>query len=372
LLDELLAAETASRLHHTDIAQPALFALQASLVELWRAWGIEADAVIGHSVGEAAAAWTAGGFDLEGIFRIILTRSRWQEKAHGLGRMLAVSISADDAEFWQQRFAGRISIAAYNAPRQVSLSGDADALQEVATALEEADIFCRFLTTEYAFHSPQMDPFENGLRQDLAGIAGGVARLPLMPTVTGDVVRGPEMDADYWWRNVREPVRFAEGIARLLRAGCTAMVEIGPHPVMAAALTEIALAERSAALRVASLRRAEDERSTLLHGLAALYCHGASVRWEALYTRPVGAIRLPAYPWQRQRLWHENRNAARELRSAPTHPLLGDRQPHPQPTWLGHLDTRLIPWLSDHRIAGSIVVPAAAYLEMAAAAVREL
>ena len=372
LLDALLADEATSRLNYTDVAQPALFALQAGLVELWRAWGIEADAVIGHSIGEAAAAWAAGIFDLEGIFRVILARSRWQTKTHGLGRMLAAAISAEDATRWEQKFAGRLSIAALNAPRQVTLSGDASALEEIAASLRETEVFCRFLQTEYAFHSAQMDSLADGLRTDLQGVVGGAARVPMISTVTGEPVRAREIDADYWWRNVRHPVRFAAGVERLISDGCTAFVELGPHPVMAAALTEIALAQKSSAFTVASLRRGEDERSTMLRGLAALYGHGASVRWEALYTRPSRALRLPSYPWQRQRLWHEDVKTTHELRSAPSHPLLGDRQPHPQPTWMGHFDARLLPWLADHQIAGSAVVPAAAYLEMACAAVREL
>ncbi len=133
-----------------------------------------------------------------------------------------------------------------------------------------------------------MDPLEAGLRRDLAGVAGTDAKTTatMISTVTGEPVRGPEMDADYWWRNVRQPVRFADGIARLLRDGCTALVEIGPHPVMAAALREIALAEKSSALTVASLRRGDDERRTILHALGSLYQHGAAVRWDSLYSRP--------------------------------------------------------------------------------------
>ncbi|MEP6956053.1 MAG: type I polyketide synthase, partial [Chthoniobacterales bacterium] len=372
LLNELLAAEAASRLNQTEIAQPALFALQGGLVELWRAWGIEPDAVLGHSVGEAAAAWAAGLFDLEEIFRVILARSRAQATTRGQGRMLAASISADEARDWEQRFPGRISLAAINAPRQVTLSGDVAALEEIVAGLEQAKIFRRLLATEYPFHSAQMDPLEAGLRAELADIEGHVAKAPAMiSTVTGELVRGPELDATYWWRNVRQPVRFADGVARLLRDGCTAFVEIGPHPVMAAALTEIALAEKLPTLTVASLRRAEDEPRTMLHALGALYQHGAAVRWEALHVRPPRALRLPAYPWQRQHLWHEAHDVTREFRSAAPHPLLGDRQPHPQPVWFGQLDARLLPWLNDHRLTGSAVVPAAAYLEMAAAAVRE-
>ncbi|HEY2140106.1 MAG TPA: type I polyketide synthase, partial [Chthoniobacterales bacterium] len=172
LLEELLADEKDSRFDRTDIAQPALFTLQASLVELWRSWGIEPDAVVGHSAGEAAAAWAAGIFDLEGIFRVLLARSRWMEKTRGLGRMLAVSITEEDARKWEQKLSGRISIAAFNAPGQVTLSGESAALERVATALKEQDIFCRFLRPEYAFHSAQMDPIEEGLRQELGGTAG--------------------------------------------------------------------------------------------------------------------------------------------------------------------------------------------------------
>jgi acyl transferase domain-containing protein/NADPH:quinone reductase-like Zn-dependent oxidoreductase/NADP-dependent 3-hydroxy acid dehydrogenase YdfG/acyl carrier protein len=371
VLDALLATETNSLLSRTDIAQPALFALQAGLVELWRAWGIKADMMIGHSVGEAAAAWAAGIFDLEGIFRVVIARSRWHAKMHGLGRMLASALSADEARAWERKFAGRVSVAAFNAPQQVTLSGDAAALEEIAAALKEAEVFCRFLPTHYAFHSAQMDVIEEGLRQELSSVAGGAAKVPMISTVTGELVQGPELNADYWWQNVRQPVRFAAGIEHLLREGCTAFVEIGPHPVMASALAEIALAQKSTALRIASLRRDENERRTMLLGLASLYRMGAAVRWEGLYRRPARALRLPAYPWQRQRLWHESADAARAFRSAPPHPLLGDRQPDPQPTWINHLDARLIPWLADHRIAGSAVLPAAAYIEMAAAAVRE-
>ena len=371
LLAELLATEAESQLGRTDIAQPALFALQAGVTAVWRAWGIEADVIIGHSVGEAAAAWAAGIFDLEGIYRVIIGRSRWQAKLHGLGRMLAAGISAADASGWEKKFAGRISVAAYNAPQQVTLSGETGALEEIAAALQEAEFFSRFLPADYAFHSAQMDAIETGLREELNGVAGETAKVPMISTVTGQSVAGPDLNADYWWQNVRQPVQFSAGVERLLREGCTALIEIGPHPVMASALAEIVHARKSPAIAVASLRRGEKERSTMLHGLASLYRHGVNVRWPALYHRPARPLRLPPYPWQRQRLWHESTKAWRELRAGPPHPLLGDRQADPQPTWISHLDARLAPWLSDHRLAGAAVLPAAAYLEMAAAAVRE-
>ena len=352
--------------------QPALFTLQASLVELWRTWGIEPDTVLGHSVGEAAAAWTAGIFDLDGILRVVLARSRWQATTHGRGRMLAAGIGVDEARAWERKFPDRVSLAAINAPRQVTLAGDAAALEAIAAALAGAHLFHRFLAAPYAFHSAQMDAIADGLRRDLDGIAGHESQRPMASTVTGELVRGPEMDADYWWRNVREPVRFADGVARLLGDGCTALIEIGPHPGNGGraggdrAEREIVGGHRGFA---ATRRR---RGAVVRQGLAELYRHGAVVCWERLYRRPTRAIRLPAYPWQRQQLWQEDSSTAREFRATPSHPLLGDRQPHPQPTWSSQLDARLTPWLADHRIAGSAVVPAAAYLEMAAAAVREL
>ena len=373
LLEALRADESRTQLKRTEIAQPALFALQAGLVRLWRAWGIEPDMVVGHSVGEAAAAWTAGICSLEAILRVIICRSRQQARLRGLGRMLVAGISADDARNWERKFAGRISIAAFNAPQQVTFSGEGDALAEIGAALKERKIFHSFLRIDYAFHSAQLDPIEADFRAELNGSSGCSAKVPMISTVTGAPIEGPELDADYWWRNARQPVRFHAAIERVLQAGCNALVEIGPHPVMASALAEIALAQKARSINVASLRRSnKDERNNMLQALATLYRHGAEVRWESLYRRPAQTIRLPAYPWQRQRLWCESAEIAREMRSAPSHPLLGTRQSHPQPTWLNHLDTRLLPWLGDHRVAGSAVLPAAAYLEIAAAAVREI
>lgn len=371
LLEALLAAEADSPLARTDLAQPALFALQGSLVELWGSWGIKPDMVVGHSVGEAAAAWSAGIYDLETVLRVVIVRSRWQAKMRGLGRMLAAGISAEEALVWEQHFRGRVSLAAINAPRQVTLSGDVEALEEIAASLKEKGLFHRFLATDYAFHGAQMDPIQDGLRQELVGIAGSEARLPMISTVTATAVGGSEMDAEYWWQNVRQPVRFAAAVERIISEDCAAFLEIGPHPVMASSLAEIALAKGSSAFIVASLRRAEDERATMLQGLATFYRHGAEVNWHALYRRPSRALRLPAYPWQRQRLWAEAPEADRDLRRPPPHPLLGARQPLPEPIWLNHLDARILPWLGDHRVAGAAVLPATAYLEMARAAVHE-
>jgi acyl transferase domain-containing protein/NADP-dependent 3-hydroxy acid dehydrogenase YdfG/acyl carrier protein len=372
LLEELLADEAGSRLTRTEVVQPVLFALQASVTELWRSWGIQPDMVLGHSVGEAATAWASGAYSLEQIFRVVLGRSRLQALRRGLGRMLAVSLSTEDALRWVNKYPGRVDVAAFNAPGQLVLSGESAALEELAAALKRERIFRIFLPTEHAFHSVQMDTLKDPLLEELAGITGGSMTVPMISTVTGKVVQGAELNDEYWWKNVRQPVQFSAAAATAMQAGCTAFIEIGAHPTLAPALAETALAQKRSIVSIPSLRRGEDERRTMLQGLATLYRCGASVRWSALFTRPARALRLPAYPWQRQRLWQESPDAERELRRPPPHPLLGDRQPSPEPTWHNQLDARLLPWLADHRLSGSTVLPAAAYIEMAAAAVREL
>jgi len=372
LMDALLADETHSRLDHTDVAQPALFALQAGLVALWRTYGIDPDMVIGHSVGEAAAAWAAAAFELEDMLRLIMHRSRAQERTRGGGRMLAVSMSEDDASGWVRKFDGRVAIAAVNAPQQLTLSGDERDLHEISASLERSGVFCRFLPGSYAFHSAQMDPIEEMLRGDFASTAPAATKIPMISTVTGQQVGGQELNASYWWRNVRQPVRFASAIEQALRAGCNTFLEVGPHPVLASSLAEIALRAGADVSIVGSLRRGQDERQTTLSALATLYVKGSDVRWDAIYKRPSRRLRLPSYPWQRQRLWHEASAVAEQNRIAPPHPLLGDRQNLSQPTWINQLNARVVPWLSDHRVGGTVVVPAAAYLDMAAAAVREV
>jgi acyl transferase domain-containing protein len=275
LLDELLADEAASRLNETEIVQPALFALQAGVSELWRARGIQPDVVLGHSVGEASAAWASGAFSLEKILRVVIARSRWQAKRRGLGRMLAVSLSVEQAARWVNEHRERIELAAFNAPGQLVLSGETAALEEVAAALKREGVFRIFLPTEYAFHSAQMEPIEGGLRGELAGIAGGSTTVPMISSVTGEMVRGSELDAEHWWKNVRQPVQFSAAAAAAMRAGCTAFIEIGAHPVLAPALAEIALAQKCSIVSVPSLRRGENERRTMFQGLATLYRCGA-------------------------------------------------------------------------------------------------
>jgi len=372
LLDELTARESRSRLHETALAQPAIFALQVALARRWQSWGIEPDAVVGHSVGEVAAAHIAGALDLEDAVRVIVHRGRCMELASSRGRMLAAGVSLPEAERLVQRFNGAVSIAAINGPTSITLSGDGEPLEEIFHSLSGEKRFCRFLPVNYAFHSAQMDPVRGELLQSLNGIRPKTAALPFVSTVTGRAADGSELDADYWWQNVRRPVQFAAVVDVLLEQGYQAFVELSPHPVLARSVADVARQRQTPAVVLASLRRGEEERATMLQALAAVYAIGREIRWPEVVPGDGRLIRLPAYPWQRERHWHESEDSRRHRLGMESHPLLGRRLNAAQPIWENTLDRRVRRDLRDHCLQGHAVLSGTSYIEMALAAARTL
>lgn len=371
LIEALLADEAHSEMQRTDVAQPALFALQIGLTALWQAWGIAPQAVIGHSVGEIAAAYVAGVLSLEDAVRVVFERSRCQQLTAGTGKMLAASISAEEAEQLLAPYAGRISLAAINSPTAVTLSGEETALNEVRALLDQREIFCRLLPLDYAFHSHAMDPICADVLTSLADLQPGVASLPFVSTVSGELLSGRECGASYWWDNIRQPVRFAAGIQQLLASKTTIFLEIGPHPVLSPYISECMAQLDKKGMLLPSLRRKEEERRTLLTALGALYTHGYALCWEALASEG-RSVPLPLYPWQHQRYWLATRSVGSQLRGAYVHPLLGYRLPTAEMTWENTLDTSLQPYLAEHVVQQIVVFPAAGYVEMALAAASSL
>jgi len=371
LWDELHAAEAQSRLQETAIAQPALFAIQVALTALWQSWGIQPDAVIGHSVGEVAAAYVAGALSLEDALHVIFERGRCMDLAPGRGRMLAVGLPAAAVQPLLAGYGDRLAVAAINSPRALTLSGESDVLEEVARQLAHQQAFCRFVPVQYAFHSAQMDPIRDELLQSLADIRPQTTKLPLVSTVTGRHARGPELDAQYWWQNVRQSVLFADGVDRLSEGNHSIFLEVGPHPVLSTSITECLAQGGHKGSVLASLRRKEEERATLLRALGSLYTLNHSVFWESV--APAGQFHgLPSYPWQHESHWHELEDS-RELRlGTARHPLLGRALRTPLPTWEAAFDRHRLAYLDDHQVLGRPVVPGTAYLEMALAAGHEL
>ncbi|MFC8917774.1 SDR family NAD(P)-dependent oxidoreductase [Streptomyces sp. NPDC057116] len=359
----------ATQWERTEIAQPLLFTVQVALVALLAERGVRPAAVIGHSVGEVAAAHAAGALDLPSAARVIAERSRVQATTAGSGRMAAVGLGETYAREALAAYTGRLEIAGVNSGRDVTVAGDPDALAALGEELAGRQVFFRDLGLDYAFHSAAMDPLREPLARALAGLAPTATRLPMISTVTGAPVPGEELTADYWWRNVREPVRFARAVDHAPTDGGGILLEIGPHPVLRPYLRHAA-----AGAYVPTLHRDADGVAAMAHTLAALLAAGARVDWDRHFPRPARPADLPAYPWQRDQHW----NGAPEdwvMRTGGdgriAHPLLGERVPAPQPLWSGDVDPALVPWLGGHRVSGTVVMPATGYVEMALAAGRQ-
>jgi acyl transferase domain-containing protein/NADPH:quinone reductase-like Zn-dependent oxidoreductase/thioesterase domain-containing protein/NADP-dependent 3-hydroxy acid dehydrogenase YdfG/acyl carrier protein len=372
LIDEMRADETLSRMEETEVAQPANFALQVALAALWRSWGVEPAAIVGHSAGEAAAAHLAGALGFEEAIRLVFHRSRLQQRTAGEGRMIAVQMPV--AEIMERLGHLGVEIAAVNGTADVTLCVETSSIDAVINACEFAGIYHRLLRGRVPYHGRPMDRLRSDLFASLEGLSPRTAVTPLVSSVTGDLVHGSELNADYWWHNVRHPVQFAAAVDALIAARVDTFLELSPHPVLGSAVAA-RLAERKSAGRVLySLKRQTDERETLLSSLAALYTAGQKVDWNGLHqTSHLGRrrfVRLPGYPWQRERHWRESGASRQERIESFTHPLLGQALPTAKRTWESLVDLNRLPFLADHRVQGAVVYPAAAYVEMALACAR--
>jgi myxalamid-type polyketide synthase MxaE and MxaD len=384
LLAELTATDAAqSRLNEIDIIQPALFAIQVALAALWRSWGIEPQAVVGHSLGEVAAAYVAGALSFDDAVRVICHRSQLFKRTIGQGAMAAVELSIEEARRVLVGSEDRVSIAVSNGSTSTVLSGDPAALAAILDQLQRRDIFCRMVKVDFASHSPQMEPLRADLLQALEGLQPRPESVPIYSTVTGQVSHGLEFDPLYWARNMREPVLFSTAVQRLVEDGHDIFLEISPHPILLSAMQQGFHHFGQEGAVLPSLRREEDEHTVLLGSLGALYTLGYPVDWNLIYPTAGRCVRLPSYPWQRERCWLEpsagDADSHRDQVSRSgtgNHPLLGRhfKSAHPAGThfWETTLDKNSRPYLDDHRIQGGAVLPASAYVEMALAAAVEV
>ncbi len=372
ILAEMLADEDASRMAENQIAQPANFVLQVGLAALWRDWGIRPAAIVGHSVGEITAAYVAGALSLEDAASVSFHRSQSQQKMAGLGGMLAASVSADVAAELLTLFPGKLSLAAINAPSSVAIAGDLAALGELSALLDEEGIFNRMLTVEVAYHSHQMNGLEAELKAALKGLKPRPPAVPLWSTVTGQQVRKTSHDAEYWWQNVRQPVRLADAIRSLGQDGYGVFLEVGPHPVLAPAIKETLAASGGAGETFGSLRRGKDEADTMAAGLAGLYCAGAQFDWTALFGAGCDYQKLPLYPWQKQTFSSETEWSHVDRLGIESDPMLGMRVDDPKPRWTSPLTHSGAEFLKDHVVDGAIVFPGAGYAQIMLAAQRDL
>ncbi|AJC60688.1 putative type I polyketide synthase [Streptomyces sp. 769] len=374
VLAELTAAEGERRPDTTDVAQPLLFAVQVGLVAMLRSFGVRPAGVVGHSSGEMAAAWAAGVLELDAAARVVVERSRAQATTAGDWGMAAIGTDEESAGLLLGPYAGRLEIAGVNTARDVTISGDKAALAKLVHQLRQSDISCHELGLEYAFHSRAMDGLEDGLLAALASLKAQRAHTPYASATTGTVLAGPEMDAAYWWRNLRHPVLFAPAVGHLRERGCDIFVEVGPHPVLSSYLRRpVRDQQHSSPITVVpTLSRDVPGPTAVRASVSTLLAAGAQGTTDVFFPRTGRVVDLPAYPWERERHW--NGGPTSWVRRCGTgtagHPLLGERAAVAEPTWHGAFDPARVLWLSGHKIAEAVLMPATGYVEMALAAGR--
>ena len=372
-----------SLLDRTAYTQPALFSIEYALAQLWQSWGIQPDAVLGHSVGEYAAACVAGVFSLEDGLRLIAERGRLMQALPAGGEMLSVLASVAQVEGWIAPYE-EVAIAAVNGPQSVVMSGDGEAIGAIAQQLESEGTKHKKLTVSHAFHSPLMQPMLKDFETAARKVEYSAPKISFVSCLTGKLVADEIATAQYWIDHIQQPVKFAVGMSTLQEKGHSLYLEIGPKPLLSGMAKQALPPEIQAkkpTCDLPSLRPGQADCPQLLQSLSQLYSLGVEIDWMGFdrdYSRR--KVLLPTYPFQRQRYWSE----AESLQPAQTsssawlnasrnsayHPLIGQRFHSPVPPihFQSQIGINQPAYLTHHRVFGQAILPAAAYLEMAIAA----
>ena len=368
-----------SPLDQTAYTQPALFALEYALAELWRSWGIKPSVVMGHSVGEYVAACVAGVFSLEDGLQLIAARARLMQALPGGGRMAAVFADEARVDRAIAPYRKTVSLACLNGPENMVISGVGADVEAVLRGFEAEGIEFTPLTVSHAFHSPLMEPMLDKFERVAAKVTYASPRIGVVSNVSGMLARGEEMaNGAYWRRHIRQPVRFCSSMEWLYGQGYGIFMELGPSPVL------LGMGARclpdSASVWLPSLKRGEDNWRSLLDSLSALYVHGVSVDWVGFgrdYPRQLDS--LPTYPFQRKRYWIEQCNLAPAVPSEQPkdglHPLLGRRLSSPliqDVIFEARFEKSNPRFIADHRICGIALMPATGFIAHAMAAARDV
>jgi acyl transferase domain-containing protein/NADPH:quinone reductase-like Zn-dependent oxidoreductase/acyl carrier protein len=364
LLEELGHSEETSQLHRTEIAQPAIFAMQVGLAELWKSWGVHPSAVLGHSVSEIAAACVAGLFSLEQGARITTLRARFMEGcARGEGRMLAVGLGEEEAQALIDKHDQTISIAAFNGPRSLTLAGPRHSIEAMFAELETQGVFARLVRVDHPFHHAMMQPAADALEDALTDLAPQPETIPLFSTVTGNRLNGNAGDAAHWARGIRQPVQFAPAINAIADFGVDIWLELGAHPALAHSIAQC-LASRGASksIVISSVRR-EREHDSLLEAAMDLHRAGVALDFKAM-TPSRRLLPLPAYAWDRSRWWNEAPDWRESRLGSGGHGMLDMRLPRATPTWTARLDNRHMVFLKDHKVENHVIFPAAGFVDL--------
>lgn len=301
-LRDVLTGADETRLDDIDVVQPTLFAVQVALAASWARWGIVPDSVVGHSMGEVAAAHIAGALTLDDAARVICERSRLLRTISGRGAMAVVELDVPTLTEHLLGYEDRLSIAVSNAPTSTVVSGDPAALDELMQRWDADDTFCRRVKVDVASHSPQVEPLLPTLIDALTSVRSQPSTASFMSTVTADYAGDGTLDGSYWAGNLRQPVRFADAVTALIDDGSGRFVELGPHPTLVSAVDGALRDTDTHGVALSCMRRDADGPVEMMRALAALYADGHPIDWSRVVPE-LAPVDLPAYPFQRERHW---------------------------------------------------------------------
>lgn len=374
LEEELKGANGPGRYERTEIAQPALFAIQVGVTEMLRFQGVMPAAVAGHSVGEVAAAWASGALTLEQAVKVIYYRSHFQGMTKGQGQMTAVALSEAQMRtlLEEQKLTDSIAIAGINSARGITLAGSSEALTQLENIFADRQIVFKRLDLDYAFHSEKMDPIQAGLEKALQAIAPQKTKIDFVSTVTGDIAPGDQLDGSYWWNNIRQPVLFEKAIGTIRQLGIDVFVEVGPQAVLRGYINECLKADPKPGRILPTLMRGDDSSERVWTAASQVMLAGVKTDLTHFFPHPGRLTELPNYPWQRDRHWQTvTPESYHLLQRRKLHPLLGYALGHQALAWENQIDPLQYPELADHVVSGAIVFPGAGYAELGLAAAAQ-
>ncbi|MCQ8836507.1 SDR family NAD(P)-dependent oxidoreductase [Streptomyces malaysiensis] len=372
LLDVLRQAPGAPSLERVDVVQPVLFAVMVSLAALWDSHGVRPDAVMGHSQGEIAAACVAGALTLQDAARVVALRSRAIVALRGRGGMVAVPLPAERVAADLESWVDRVGIAAFNGASSTVISGETEALEEILAHYGERQVRAKAIPVDYASHSPQVEEVQEEILDALAPIAPVAPRIPVFSTLTGDWADETAFDANYWYRNLRFPVRFASATRSLAEQGHSLHIECSPHPVLTIGLQETLEEMGATGAAIGTLRRDQGGERRFLLALAEAHISGVPVDWDRAVPAGDAFTDLPTYPFEERRYWLDASSPVTEIAElglrAAGHPLLGasfELAGTGAAVLTGRLALATQPWMSDHAVFGTVLLPGAALVELA-------
>ncbi|MGW3045868.1 type I polyketide synthase, partial [Kitasatospora sp. NPDC001159] len=373
LTEVLRGAPGAPGFDRVDVVQPALWAVMVGLARLWESLGVRPDAVAGHSQGEIAAAAVIGALSLDDAAKVVALRSQALAAIAGHGGMASIPLPAEQVRERLAAYTGRLDVAAANGPATTVISGDADALEEFVNTCTDEGIRARTIPVDYASHGPHVDRIREDLARLLTGITPRATETAFYSTVTAQPIDTTELDGEYWFRNLRQPVEFEQTVRTLAADGHRTFIETSPHPVLVMGVQQtLEDAGVEDAVATGTLRREDGGPRRLLASAAEVWAHGGGIDWAGHLPATAAPVELPGYAFQRTRYWLEAPAQAADAAGLGleevSHPLLGAALPLAEGEgvmFTGRLSRRAQPWLAQHAVLGTVLLPGTAFVELA-------